>query len=133
MAPEQARGDVATVDERADVYSLGAILLALVANSAAAIRQDGEAATIAASLTAAPPPLRSICARALAADHRERYRSAAELGEEIARYRAGDAVRAHRETALERAVRVARRYRMPILLVLTYMIMRALVALIAGW
>lgn len=132
MAPEQARGDSATVDERADVYSLGAILLALLANSAAPIRQDEQRVTLS-DLTAVPRPLRSICARALAADHGERYRSAAELGDEIARYRAGDAVLAHRETALERTVRVARRYRMPILLVLTYMIMRALIAFFAGW
>jgi serine/threonine protein kinase len=117
MAPEQARGDLARLDERADVYSLGAILQTLLGGEERAV----------------PRPLRSVCARAMATEPRDRYRSAAELGEEIARYRAGHAVRAHRETVWERGRRVAKRYQMPILLVLTYMIMRALVALLAGW
>jgi hypothetical protein len=69
----------------------------------------------------------------MASDRGDRYASAAELGEEIARFRAGQAVRAHRETALEKASRIAKLYRMPILLVLTYVVMRAVVALVAGW
>lgn len=132
MAPEQARGDLAAVNERADVYGLGAILLALLANHAAPMRHGSAFATLA-GLRSIPRPLRSICARALATDQRDRYASAAELGEDIARYRAGEAVDAHPETALERVSRVAKRYRMPILLVLTYVIMRALIAFIAGW
>jgi len=39
-------------------------------------------------------------------------------------------VRAHRETPLETARRIGRLYRMPILLVLTYMVMRGLVAIL---
>jgi eukaryotic-like serine/threonine-protein kinase len=132
MAPEQARGDLATVDERADVYSLGAMLLALFAKDPAPVHDQSVAVKLAA-LTSIPRPLRSICGRALAVDHRERYPSAAELGEDVARYRAGEAVRAHRETTLERVSRVAKLYRTPIVLVLTYMVMRALIALTTGW
>jgi eukaryotic-like serine/threonine-protein kinase len=130
MAPEQASGRD-SVDERADVYSLGAILVALLARDVATIH-DGSVRTALEQL-ATPRPLRSICARALAADRDERYPSASELGDDIARYRAGEAVRAHRENAVERAIRVATVYRMPILLVLTYMIMRALIAWTTGW
>jgi serine/threonine protein kinase len=114
MAPEQAEGDVDDLDERADVYSLGAILSTLVAGDA--VR-----------------PLRSVCARAMATVRDDRYPSVVALRDEIARFRAGRAVVAHQETAFEKASRVARVYRMPILLVLTYMTMRALVAIIAGW
>jgi serine/threonine protein kinase len=130
MAPEQASGG-ASVDERADVYSLGAILFALLSRDTASIH-DGSMWTALEGL-ATPRPLRSICARALAADRDARYRSAAELGDDIARYRAGEAVRAHRESWLEHTIRVATVYRMPILLVLTYMIMRALIAWTTGW
>ena len=114
MAPEQAHGETKDLDERADVYSLGSILVTLLTG------HDAR-------------PLRSVCARAMTADPRDRYASAAELGDEIARFRAGRAVRAHRETAWEKASRVGRLYQMPILLVLTYMIMRAIVAVVAGW
>ena len=113
MAPEQAAGDVDDLDERADVYSLGAILSTLVVGDVRA--------------------LRSVCARAMATDRDDRYPSVAALREEIARYRAGRAVAAHQETVFEKAARIVRVYRMPILLVLTYMTMRALVAIIAGW
>jgi serine/threonine protein kinase len=131
MAPEQASGAGASVDERADVYSLGAILVALLARDTAAIH-DGAVQTALERLTV-PRPLRSICARALAADRGSRYSSVTELAEDIARYRAGEAVRAHRENLLERTSRVATVYRMPILLVVTYMIMRALIAWTTGW
>ena len=62
-----------------------------------------------------------------------RGREAAEVYPVADREGVPHAVRAHEETALEKASRVAKLYRMPILLVLTYVIMRAVVALVAGW
>jgi serine/threonine protein kinase len=132
MAPEQAQGNSASVDERADVYSLGAILLALLTRDAAG-RDARAKATALGELPATPRPLRSICARALAEAPGDRYASAAELCEDTARFRAGSRVLAHRETPLEKTARIAKVYRTPILLVLTYMLMRALVAWTAGW
>ena len=85
-----------------------------------------------AAFPAIPRPLRSICACAMAANPAERYRSAAALGDDVARYRAGQAVHAHREGAFERAARLATVDPTPIFLVLAYMIMRALVALTVG-
>jgi hypothetical protein len=132
MPPEQARGALDDLDERADVYGLGAILLTLLANHERPIGPGMTASTALAGLAAIAPPLRSICARALAESPADRYPSATALGDDVARYRAGQAVQAHRETAFERAARIAKVYQAPILLVLAYMVMRAFVALATG-
>lgn len=81
----------------------------------------------------APKPLAAICAKALAAHPDDRYATAAALAEDVARYRAGRAVGAYRESVIERLIRFERTYRTAILLVLGYIVMRALVALLAGW
>ena len=132
MAPEQARGETDAIDQRADVYSLGVILLALLSGEAAPVAATASAEASILRFPSIPSPLRSICRRALAAHPSDRYPSAAALGDDVTRYRAGHAVLAHRETLFERIVRIASVYRTPILLVLAYMVMRALVAFVTG-
>ena len=112
MAPEQEAG-LDTVDARADVYSLGAMLRSMLGDDA-------------------PRPLRSICARATQSDATRRYESVEELAADVRRFRDGEAVQAHRENVLERAARFGRKYQLPILLVLAYIVMRAVIALFAG-
>jgi len=103
MAPEQASGEMHDLDERTDVYGLGTILLALLSNQEIRIEPGGALPAILGESSSIPRPLRSICARALAGRPAERYASATALGEEVSRYRAGQAVEAHSETVFERA------------------------------
>ena len=126
MAPEQASGEPS--DHRADVFSLGAILYSLLV-------RDAPGSDAAAAITRRrdiPRPLRAICSRALASERDERYQSVAALAHDVTRYRTGGRVSAYRETILERSMRVARTYRVAILLMLTYIIMRVVVAIVFG-
>ncbi|HYB52444.1 MAG TPA: hypothetical protein VEG84_01130, partial [Thermoanaerobaculia bacterium] len=59
-----------------------------------------------------------------------RYPSAGELSAEVGRFLDGDVPLAHREGLSERAARFLRRYRVPILLILAYLVMRSLLILL---
>jgi eukaryotic-like serine/threonine-protein kinase len=130
MPPEQIenRGEV---DERADVYALGAMLFTALAghppsdDAAAAARELDRTRTVAA-------PLKSICRCALSASPSDRYATVVKLTDDVARFRERQAVSVHREHAAERIVRLVRTYQTPILLVLAYMVMRVLIAVFAG-
>ncbi len=128
MSPEQAAGSPEGVTPRTDVYSLGAILHMLLTGGPPA----AGGGALLADAPDVPRPVRAICAKALAADPNQRYESVRALAADVACYRAGEAVAAHRETPLERIARFGRTYRTPILLVLAYVIMRAIVAWVAG-
>jgi eukaryotic-like serine/threonine-protein kinase len=111
MAPEQARGQPHLVDGRTDVYALGAILRMLAS-------RDGDQRP--------PRPLLAIATRALAPEPGDRYQSAEELAAEVTRFLDGEPVQVHRETWGERAGRIFRKYQTPIILVMTYLIIRLL-------
>ncbi|HVK83494.1 MAG TPA: protein kinase [Kofleriaceae bacterium] len=103
MAPEQARGD--DVDERADVYAIGAVLYELLAGSPA--HQDTTPRATLERVLAGPPrplvtaapsvpgELGTIVAKAMARDPAERYANATALAEDLRRYHTGKLVSAH--------------------------------------
>jgi serine/threonine protein kinase len=103
MAPEQARGD-AVIDHRADVFALGVMLEAI----------------------AGAPAVVAIARKARSADPAARYQGVQAMAADVSRFLAGRAVEAHRERILDRLARVGRRHRLPILLVLTYLVARVL-------
>jgi serine/threonine protein kinase len=113
MAPEQERGEVEAIDERTDVWALGAVLSSLFQG------EDGVAR-----------PLAAIRDRAMALAPAERYQKVEDLAADLSRFRAGLAVQAYRENLFERTARFVQRYRTPILLILTYLLIRALLLVI---
>lgn len=132
MPPEQALGQVEAIDQRADVYALGAILYTLLNGSAPPPLPATIDTPPFARGSGIPKRLRAICARAMAADPAGRYSSASDLAEEIGRFRAGQPVDAYPETLLDRIARLAVVYRTAILLVVAYLIMRIVVAVLAS-
>jgi serine/threonine protein kinase len=76
---------------------------------------------------ASPAPskrLAAIIRKCLSPDPLDRYASATELVDDLARYRLGSAVSAYRETTIERAGRWLIRYQTFVWLVLAYLVMR---------
>ncbi len=117
MSPEQFEGRIAAVDERSDVYGLGAILYELLTGVAPHASVWGESAAqnvVPPPRTQAPlvpRPLEAICLRALAADPADRYQDAAALIEDMERYLADEPVSVWQESWPTRLARFTRRHR----------------------
>ena len=107
MSPEQARGEIDQLDERSDIYSLGAVLYFLL--------QHQPKITKAAE---------AICLKAMAPEKENRYASASELSADIGRLLDAEPVSAYRESAIEKAGRWVSKNRFLVLLVLAYLLMR---------
>src|SRR5579864_2925568 len=118
MSPEQSCGDIAQLDQRSDIFSLGALLRFLV--DAPAPQQTGR------SNPRKDKSLEAICAKATANLPSDRYSTVSELSADVSRYLDGLPVTARRETFLEKVARFYRRHTVPILLIAAYLVMRIL-------
>ncbi len=119
MAPEQARGDA--IDQRADVYALGATLAHLLVGKQPFAGVDPTLAVETIARNEVPriefpeeimPELRTIAQKAMAADRDARYPDAGALASDLRRFLAGQLVAAHAYTARERLMRWLRKHRL---------------------
>ncbi len=123
MPLEQALSPL--VDERADVYAIGAILYHVLAG---ALPYPGRSAMeVLAQLQDAPPPpltsrvdgvprdLVAIVERAMARDAADRYPTARELADDLRRFQTGQLVGAHAYSTRQLLTRWVRKHRLPLL------------------
>ena len=121
MAPEQAQGRHDLVDERTDVYGLGAILYEILTGrppfiapkTSEIIRKVCQEPPISPRqiLPEIPQSLEVVCLKALRKLSAERYTTAAELAQEVQRYLADEPVQAFTEPWTTRVLRWARRHK----------------------
>ena len=110
MAPEQVTGGTVPIDERSDIFGLGAILGVVLGGA------GGEL----------PRPLAAIIAKATNPDPSGRYGSAEALADDVQRWLDAEPVSAYREPPWERTVRFYQRQQALVLLLATYMVVRLL-------
>jgi len=119
MAPEQLRG--AAVDERCDVYALGATLYHLLArkpphyakNGADMMRAavDGPPQPLREIVPGVPPALATIVDKALAHDREVRYHDARALADDLQRFLTGQLVKSHHYSNRDKILRWVRNNR----------------------
>lgn len=126
MSPEQERGENQLVNERSDIFSLGALLRFLVngASSSEAPPARMRPETYGKSLSA-------ICAKAAATNPQDRYATVVQLAEDVSRYLDGRPVSACKENFVDRAQRFYRRHNVAILLITAYLLMRVVLLLVS--
>jgi serine/threonine protein kinase len=112
MAPEQVQGLAQQIDARTDVYVLGSVLFEILTGQVPhagrplpeVLERVGKGPPPRARSVnpAVPPALDAICAKAMAHAQADRYPSAAELGRDVERWLAGEAVSVYAEPWFQR-------------------------------
>lgn len=121
MSPEQAWGEREQIDEKSDVWGLGALLFELLAGRAPFVGPSpwdvlaevrSQAAPKVGSLAPdAPPELAAICDKALERKKEDRYASAEAMAKDVEAWLSGHRVSAYEYTAREVLRRLAKRHR----------------------
>ena len=121
MAPEQASGLLDQIDERTDVYGLGAVLYEILTGEPPFTGKKTMEILhrVRHELPKPPretnpnldPALQAICMKALSKSRDQRYATATQLAQDLQRYLADEPVHAYSEPWTRRAQRWARRHR----------------------
>lgn len=106
MAPEQARGDIRSLDRRTDVYSLGATLYELLAGRPPFVAEHAwkllvkvayeDAPTLSRVKKDVPAELETIAMKCLEREPARRYESARAFGDDLQRFLDGEPILAER-------------------------------------
>jgi serine/threonine protein kinase/Flp pilus assembly protein TadD len=144
MSPEQALAQPIGVDHRTDLYSLGATLYELLTLQPAFSGPDRQQLLRQIAFEdplpprrvnkAVPAELETIVLKAMAKNPEERYASAQELADDLARFLKDEPIRARRPTLVQRWRKWARRHR-PVVWSATISLLVALAVLAGcvGW
>jgi WD40 repeat protein/serine/threonine protein kinase len=123
MPPEQARGEIDTVDARADIYSLGAILFYIVAgcpprhpnpeNLDQLIGQiaSGQIPALRELAPHAPKELDAICTHAMQFQPDDRYQQVAALSDDLRQWLAREPVSVYPEPWYKKTARWGRNHK----------------------
>ncbi len=141
MSPEQALAKHAQVDERTDLYSLGATLYELLTLEPAFPGEGREELLRQIALEEPQPPrrvnpavpaeLETVVLKALAKEPAERYASAGELADDLRRFLEDKPIRAKRPSLWQRLKKMARRHR-PVVVTAGVSVVLVLLLAVAG-
>ena len=140
MSPEQATGQNDIIDHRSDLFSLGLILFELVTLRRAYVADEKHKVIEKAELAKLAEPVRyprqpnipkqliAIIRKATQLDPEDRYATVDALADDIRRYMRGAAIKARRDTLVQKLMRWMNRHRLAVLNILFYTVILSLVA-----
>ena len=115
MAPEQAQGLSDEIDERTDIYALGAVLYEMLTgrppfsgSNAWNVLYQIESASIVPPTQVnpdIPPSIENICLKALSKENRDRYASVSEWNQELLKFSRGKTIKITSYRAYQRAAK----------------------------